>query len=81
MPVHKVDGGWQWGSHGKVYKTKKEAEAQGKAAHANGYKGRKKRKRGASGMVRSLEGLSGIYSLKSRPRRCKRMKVRDDEEE
>jgi hypothetical protein len=42
MPVHKVKGGYRWGSKGKVYKTKKEAEKQGKAAYANGYKGKKK---------------------------------------
>lgn len=39
MPVHKVKGGYQWGSKGKVYKTKKEAAKQGRAAYANGYRG------------------------------------------
>lgn len=39
MPVHKVAGGFQWGDHGKVYKSKEKAEAQGRAAFANGYKG------------------------------------------
>lgn len=39
MPVHKVQGGYQWGSHGKVYASKEKAEAQGRAAYANGYKG------------------------------------------
>jgi hypothetical protein len=39
MPVRKVKGGYQWGSgHGK-FATKEEAEAQGRAAYANGYKG------------------------------------------
>lgn len=28
MPVRKVKGGWQWGSVGKVYRTKKEAQRQ-----------------------------------------------------
>jgi hypothetical protein len=45
MPVHKTNGGYQWGSHGKVYKgknAKEKAEEQGKAAYANGYKGKKK---------------------------------------
>ncbi|EBO9392543.1 DUF2213 domain-containing protein [Salmonella enterica] len=37
MPVRKVDGGWQWGNHGKVYPTKEEAEEQEQAAYANGY--------------------------------------------
>jgi hypothetical protein len=44
MPVHKATGpkggkGWQWGSSGKVYPTKQQAAAQGRAAYANGYKG------------------------------------------
>ena len=38
MPVHKVKGGYQWGKTGKVYKTKAEAEKQGKAIYAKGYK-------------------------------------------
>lgn len=37
MPVHKVEGGYRWGEHGKIYPTKEEAEAQGRAAYANGY--------------------------------------------
>lgn len=41
MPVKKVKGGYRWGK-GKVYKTKKEAERQAKAAYASGYKGKKK---------------------------------------
>ena len=42
MPVHKEQGGYQWGSSGKVYKgkdAKAKAAAQGRAAYANGYKG------------------------------------------
>lgn len=39
MPVHKVQGGYKWGSSGKVYKTRAEAAKQGRAAYANGYKG------------------------------------------
>jgi hypothetical protein len=37
MPVHKVKGGYQWGSKGKVYPNKAQAEMQGRAAHASGY--------------------------------------------
>ena len=40
-PVHKVKGGYQWGS-GKVYKSKSKATKQGRAAYASGYKGKKK---------------------------------------
>jgi uncharacterized protein len=43
MPVHKAGGGYQWGGHGKVYKgrgAKAKAAKQGRAAYANGYKGR-----------------------------------------
>ena len=36
MPVKKVKGGYQWGNSGKVYKTKEEAEKQGRAAYAAG---------------------------------------------
>jgi len=41
MPVYKVKGGYRWGQTGKVYKTKEEAERQGKAIFASGYKKRK----------------------------------------
>ncbi len=41
MPTHKVKGGWRWGHHGKVYPTKEQADAQGAAAFASGYRGRK----------------------------------------
>lgn len=37
MPVRKVAGGYKWGSTGKVYKTKAEAERQGRAIYASGY--------------------------------------------
>ena len=38
MPVHKTQGGWQWGQTGKVYPTKAQAEAQGRAIYASGYR-------------------------------------------
>lgn len=38
MPVRKVSGGYQWGKTGKVYPTKEQAERQGRAIHASGYK-------------------------------------------
>ena len=41
MPVRKVKGGYRWGSKGKVYKTKAQAEKQGRAIRAAGYKGKK----------------------------------------
>lgn len=34
MPVVKVKGGYRWGTTGKVYKTRAEAEAQGRAIRA-----------------------------------------------
>ena len=43
MPVKKVKGGYKWGSKGKVYPTKAQAERQGKAAYASGYKSKKKK--------------------------------------
>lgn len=40
MPVHQLPSGqWKWGTHGKAYPTKAEAETQAKAAYAHGYKG------------------------------------------
>jgi len=41
MPVMKVKGGYRWGKKGKVYKAKAEAEKQGRAIKASGYKGKK----------------------------------------
>ena len=43
MPVHKVKGGYQWGTQGKVYPTRAQAEKQAKAAYASGYKGNTKK--------------------------------------
>lgn len=42
MPVHKVPGGYQWGSRGKVYPTRAQAARQGQAAYAHGYRGKNK---------------------------------------
>lgn len=38
MPTHKVKGGYQWGKSGKVYPTKKQADKQGQAIYASGWK-------------------------------------------
>ncbi len=43
MPVRKVKSGYRWGSKGKTYKRKADAERQGRAAYASGYKGSKKK--------------------------------------
>lgn len=45
MPVHKVKGGYRWGSKGKVYPDRKQAERQGRAAYASGHKARKSSKK------------------------------------
>jgi hypothetical protein len=39
MPVHKVKGGYKWGNHGHVYKSKAGAERQARAIYASGYRG------------------------------------------
>lgn len=39
MPVRRVAGGYKWGSSGKVFPTRAQAERQGRAAYAGGYKG------------------------------------------
>ena len=41
MPVMRTKGGYKWGKTGKVYKTKAEAERQGRAIRASGYKKRR----------------------------------------
>lgn len=41
MPVHKVKGGYKYGTKGKTYKKKEDAEKQGRAIKASQY--RKKR--------------------------------------
>lgn len=43
MPVRKVDGGYKWGNTGKVYPTKAQAEAQGRAIRATGWSENKKK--------------------------------------
>ena len=35
MPVEKVKGGYRWGTKGKVYKKRSDAEKQGRAIKAN----------------------------------------------
>lgn len=49
MPVHKVAGGWKYGSTGKVYKSKAKAVKQGQAIEISRHQGQKgvpkKRKR------------------------------------
>lgn len=38
MPVQQVPGGYKWGNTGKVFPTKAQAEAQGRAIYASGYR-------------------------------------------
>ena len=45
MPVRKVKGGWRWGNSGKIYKKKSDAEKQGRAIYASGYKGKSRQRR------------------------------------
>lgn len=40
MPIHKKGALYQWGDHGKQYKSRDKAVKQMKAAFANGYKGK-----------------------------------------
>lgn len=42
MPVRKVNNGYQYGQTGKVYPTKAQAEAQGRAIRASQAKAKKK---------------------------------------
>lgn len=43
MPVYKVKNGYRWGKSGKIYKNRKDAEKQGRAIYASGYKNDKKK--------------------------------------
>ena len=45
MPVRKVKGGYRWGKSGKIYKSRAEAEQQGRAIYASGYGKKKTKKR------------------------------------
>lgn len=45
MPVRKVSGGYRYGSTGKVYKRKSDAERQGRAIKAAQAKRKKKRRK------------------------------------
>ena len=45
MPVRKVKGGYRYGTTGKVYKRKSDAEKQGRAIRASQAKKKKKKKR------------------------------------
>lgn len=45
MPVRKVKGGYQYGESGKIYKSKEDAEKQGKAIRASQAKKKKKEKK------------------------------------
>jgi|TARA_B100002019_G_C21241221_1_gene585678 hypothetical protein len=45
MPARKVKGGYRWGKSGKIYRTKKEAEKQGRAIYASGYKKKRRRRK------------------------------------
>jgi hypothetical protein len=38
MPVRKVKGGYRWGSSGKIYRTKRQAQRQARAIYASGYR-------------------------------------------
>ena len=42
MPTHKVKNGYQWGNHGKIYPTKAQADKQGQAIYASGWREKKK---------------------------------------
>ena len=45
MPVKKIaEGKYKWGESGKVYPTRQQAAAQGRAVYASGYKPKEKKK-------------------------------------
>ena len=58
MPIRKVKGGYQWGTSGKVYPTKAQAERQAAAAYASGYRSGK----AEGGKVKSKVNEAGNYT-------------------
>lgn len=56
MPIKKVQGGYRWGSSGKVYPTRQGAEKQAQAAYANGYKEDPKRKAYSNAVQSKIRG-------------------------
>lgn len=63
MPIHKVDGGFQWGNHGKVYHSRAGAEKQAAAAYANGYRGDASAPRARDGRRDFVKVLSGLFNI------------------
>ena len=53
MPTHKVKNGYKWGKSGKIYPTKKQADKQGRAIYASGWR---ENKTNESKLVRITEG-------------------------
>ena len=41
MPTHKVKSGYKWGKSGKIYPTKAQADKQGQAIYASGWREKK----------------------------------------
>lgn len=58
MPTHKVKGGYQWGKHGKVYPTKKQADKQGQAIYASGWRENKRNENKNYNMKKQLIRLT-----------------------
>ena len=52
MPTHKVKGGYKWGKSGKVYPTKAQADKQGQAIYASGWKENKTNENKQSNMTK-----------------------------
>ena len=72
VPVRKVKGGYRWGKSGKIYKSKKAAERQGRAIYASGYKNAtlKKRKKPTK-----RAGVKGYNKPKRTPRHPKKSHI------
>lgn len=54
MPTHKVGNCYQWGKHGKVYPTKAQADKQGRAIYANGWKNKVNEEKNIIDMKRTI---------------------------
>ena len=70
MPIRRVKGGYKWGSKGKVYRNRKDAERQAAAAYASGYKKSEDWWDTIKGKKKSTVNQAGNYT---KPKMRKRM--------
>lgn len=63
MPVHKVPGGWKWGTSGKVYKSKKGTQKQAAAIYASGWRENGKENRKQARLLKASPKAENRYIM------------------